>query len=433
MKIAIVGGGIAGTSAAYYLQKFLNAQVDIFERSNDIGGLAGTIKVGDTLIEKYYHHIFTHDNFYLDLVNELNLEDKLIWKETKTGFFSNGKIYPFTTPFDLLKFDPLSFLSRIRFGLSTIIISRYKDVEKMENMTTEDFMVPIVGKQVWNVIWKPMLRIKFGENYNKIPAVWIWERIVQRFRSRTNGGQKELLGYMESSFHTFNEKLLEVIKKRGANIKLNANVEEIVIQNNKCKGLKVDNELLEYNYVLCTAALPVFIDLIKGAPESYKEPLKQIKYDCALVALMTINKKLSDIYWLNISDNQIPFGGLIEHTNFISSENYSGKTLLYFSKYLSVNDKLLTMKNEDIAIEYVKHLKKIYPDFKEEMIEDFVVSRDRYAQPIWPMKYSKIKPSYKTPIEGLFLANTSQIYPNDRGMNFSVKLGKQVSEIMAKL
>ncbi|MCZ8512563.1 NAD(P)/FAD-dependent oxidoreductase [Paenibacillus filicis] len=430
MEVAVIGGGIAGMSAAFYLQKNLNAQVDIYERSNDIGGLAGTLKIGDSIIEKYYHHIFTHDKYYLDLVKDLNLEDKLIWKETMTGFYTNGTVYPFATPFDLLKFKPLNFISRIRFGLSTLFISKYKNIDKMENMTTEEFMVKIVGKQVWDVIWKPMLRIKFGENYNKIPAVWIWERIVQRFRSRSDGGQKELLGYMEGSFHTLNEKLLEVIKFQGASINLNSDVQEIVIKDNICEGLIVNNEYKKYDFVLCTAALPVFVNLIKNASLEYKTPLEKIKYDCALVSLMVINKKLSDIYWLNISDNEIPYGGLIEHTNFISSENYDGKTLLYFSKYLSVDDKLLTMKDEEILKEYIRHLKKIHPHFKEEMIEDFIVSRDRYAQPIWPMQYSKFKPQYKTPYKGLYLANTSQIYPNDRGMNFSVKLGKEVSEAM---
>jgi protoporphyrinogen oxidase len=433
MKVAIIGGGIAGMSTAYYLQKYLNAEVDIYEKGSDIGGLAGTLPIGDTLIEKYYHHIFTHDNYYLDLVKELGLENKLIWGDSKVGFYSNGVSYPFTTPMDLLKFKPLSLINRIRLGASSVFISKYNNIDRMEKMTTEEFMTKYVGKQAWEVVWKPMLRIKFGDNYNKIPAVWIWERIVQRFKSRSNGGQKELLGYMEGSFHTFNEKLLATIVKNGAHIKLDSAVSEIVIEGNQCKGIIVNNVKKEYDKVICTSALPVFVKLCKNAPEDYLAPLRNIEYDCSLVVLMVLKQKLSDIYWLNISDNEIPFGGLIEHTNLIPSENYSNKTLIYFSKYLNVNHKMLTMSDEEIIKDYFLHLRKIHPKFKEEMLESYVVSRDRYAQPIWPMQYSKIKPKYQTPIDGLYLANTSQIYPNDRGMNFSVKLGKEVAATAAKL
>ncbi|WP_339817777.1 NAD(P)/FAD-dependent oxidoreductase [Paenibacillus sp. FSL R7-0216] len=428
MKIAIIGGGIAGMSAAYYLNKKFgtSADVDIYEKGSDVGGLAGTIPIEDTYIEKYYHHIFTHDKFYLDLAEELGVSDSLIWSDSKVGYYHDGVSYPFTTPVDLLRFKPLSFINRLKVGVSSLFISQYKNVPKLESMTTEEFMTRYVGKQGWEVIWKPMLRIKFGENYNKIPAVWIWERIVQRIRSRTGGGSKELLGYMKDGFHTLNKKLLESIKHNGTNVILNADIKEIVIEDMQCKGLNINGEIKKYDIVICTAALPVFLDLCKNAPDEYVEPLKQVKYDCALVVLMELKESLSKYYWLNISDNEIPFGGIIEHTNLIPKENYGEKTLVYFSKYLNPNHEFMNMPDNRIIEIYIESLKKIYPDFNEETIINYTISRDRFAQPIWPMQYSKIKPAYKTPIQGLYLANTSQIYPNDRGMNFSVKLGKEV-------
>jgi len=432
MKIAIVGGGIAGLSAAYYaLKRFgQDTSVTIFEKSDDIGGLAGTIPIANTHIEKYYHHIFTHDNYYLDLAEELGLTDQIVWSSSKVGYYHNGISYPFTTPFDLLRFKPLSFLSRIRLGVSSLFISKFRNVAEMEQMTTEQFMLKHVGKQGWEVVWKPMLRIKFGENYNKIPAVWIWERIVQRMRTRSGGGNKELLGYMKGGFHVLNISLVERIKEMGCNVVLNADVSEIVIDHERCRGLYVNGEFDSFDKVICTAALPVYIKLIRNAPIEYIQPLNQVEYDCALVVLMELRNKLSDYYWLNISDNNIPFGGIIEHTNLIPSTEYEGKTLVYFSKYLNVDHELLRETNEEIIRQYVDAIKQIKPDFDEKEIISYTISRDRYAQPIWPMKYSEIKPEYKTPIDGLYLANTSQIYPNDRGMNFSVKLGKEVVDTM---
>jgi protoporphyrinogen oxidase len=313
-----------------------------------------------------------------------------------------------------------------------LFISRYKNLDRLETETTEDFLVKIVGRQGWEKIWKPMLKIKFGDNYNKIPAVWIWERIVQRIRSRTGGGKDEVLGYMEGSFYTLLNKMADEIRKKGANIFLNSEVKEILIENGQCKGVLVGNEQKQYDHVICTAALPAFVELCKNAPADYIEPLKRVKYDCSMIVVMTLKESLSDIYWLNISDDEIPFGGLIEHTNFISRDNYNGKTVVYFSKYLNVNDKYLFMPENELFDIYKKCLKKIYPGLNESIIEKCYVYKDRYAQPIWPMSYSKIKPAYKTPVQGLYLSNTAQIYPNDRGMNFSIKLGKEVVEAFVK-
>jgi protoporphyrinogen oxidase len=309
-----------------------------------------------------------------------------------------------------------------------LFIARYKNIEKLERITAEQFLIKIAGKQGWEKVWKPMLRIKFGDNYNKIPAVWIWERIVQRFRSRTSSGKDEVLGYMDGSFHLFSQRLLQSIRDKDAKVYLKTEVNEIIIEDGKCKGIRIGSETKIYDFVFCTASLPVFVDLCKNAESDYIGPFKKVNYDSVMVVMMILDKPLSDIYWMNISDGEIPFGGLIEHTNFIPKENYGDKVVLYFSKYLNANDEYMNMSKEKLIEKYITCLEKIYPKFDRKIIKRHYIFKDRYAQPIWPLQYSEIKPAYKTPIDGLYLSNTSQIYPNDRGINFSIKLGKEVVE-----
>ncbi|MDO9065791.1 MAG: amine oxidase, partial [Chloroflexota bacterium] len=56
--------------------------------------------------------------------------------------------------------------------------------------------------------------------------------------------------------------------------------------------------------------------------------------------------------------------------------------------------------------------------------------RDPAGQPVVTRGYSQIIPAYRTPISGLYLANTTQIYPEDRGMNYSVRLGQTIARVV---
>ena len=109
-SIAIIGAGLAGLSCAYDLAKE-GYSVTIFERDDQIGGLAGSFSLGNgTTVEKFYHHLFASDNAILDFVKEMGLGEKIKVNKTKTGIFCNQKVYSLASPLDLLKFKELKFI-----------------------------------------------------------------------------------------------------------------------------------------------------------------------------------------------------------------------------------------------------------------------------------------------------------------------------------
>ncbi|MQG39932.1 MAG: hypothetical protein FI718_08125 [SAR202 cluster bacterium] len=79
---------------------------------------------------------------------------------------------------------------------------------------------------------------------------------------------------------------------------------------------------------------------------------------------------------------------------------------------------------------YLPHLKKINSSFDQTWIEEAYNQKIEAAQPIITSGYSKLMPSHSTPIKGLYLANTSQIYPEDRGTNYSIQLAKKIEMIL---
>ena len=100
MKTAIIGGGIMGITLGYFLSK-KGIQVEIFEASSSLGGLAGPITLEDGVkIDRFYHAILSSDSHLYELCTELGISEKLRFKETKMGFFHEEKIHPMNNIFD---------------------------------------------------------------------------------------------------------------------------------------------------------------------------------------------------------------------------------------------------------------------------------------------------------------------------------------------
>jgi len=433
LNIAIIGGGVAGLSAAYELL-LQNHQVTIFENSEYLGGQASTFEVGNQYLEKGYHHLFTSDRDIIQLMNELNIGNNLQWISSKVGIYKSQQIWPFATPLDLLKFKPLSFISRIRLGLIALYLQKQKNWKKYENVTAHEWLQKMVGNKAYQAVWEPLLRGKFGSQYKNIGMTWFWGKIALRFASRQKGMAKELLGYPIGSFRIISEKLSEKIYELGGTIHLNSNIQEIIVKENACKGIRISNKPnshkdYEFDAIISTAPSHVLPRIVQ-LPANYTETLQKMDYLTAVIVVLTLKKPLSEIYWLNIADEDMPFVGVIEHTNFIPPEHYDGNHIVYLSNYLSKDHHLYSKNINELLEIYIPAIQKINPHFEESWIKEANYFRIEAAQPIITKNYSQLIPSHRTPIQNLYLANTTQIYPEDRGTNYSVRLGRKIAQMV---
>ncbi len=427
MRIGVVGAGVAGLTAAYRLSK-AGHQVEVFEASDHVGGLASGFPVAGTTLEKYYHHIFTSDTCIREMVDELGIRDSLHWLTSQMGFTYQGKLYPFGTPLQLLKFTPLPFLDRIRFGLQALYLGKVNDWKKYEEVTGYEWMKKHSGPALLKIIWEPLLKGKFGRYYDKVAMAWLWARIHTRASSRK--GTQEKLGYFKGGFEVFHQSLAEAVRKTGVPVHLKTPVSRVLTQNSKLKGLEVGGQEKLFDRLVFAAATPILLKTCPELPEDYKKRMTQLDFLGAQCLILVMKKKFSDMYWINIADPDIPILALIEHTNFAPLDWYQGKHLMYVGNYLPQDHKYFKMKKEDIFAELLPHLQKINPDFNESWLEDYYLFQDLYAQPVVPLHYSQVRPGYETPIENLYLANMALVYPEDRGTNFAVDVGNKVARLI---
>lgn len=414
---------MTGLAAAYIAAK-KGVKVTVVEGSDKFGGLLNTFEIGGNQLEHYYHHFFTQDAELRWMLEDLGIADKTFFKKTTMGVFRNGKIYDFNSPIDLLKFKPVGIIGKIRFGLTSIFLGKFAKWPENEGVPTLDWFYKWAGRDITDALWKPMLDIKFGPYAKQVPLSWMIGRLAQRLNSRKGGDER--LGYISGSWKTLMDRLVSKLGEMGVELIKNEPVQEFTIANNQLTGIKTKNQTIEGGKFLITIPQIYINDLLKDKLTSGKD----IEYFGAVCTILELKKSFSNIYWMNVADAGFPFGGVIEHTNFIPKEEYNGSHIVYLSRYFAMTEDLATMTEEQIKERMIPPLKKINPDFSEDWIKNVHVFKTNVAATVCDLNFSEKVPSCKTEIENLYLANMAHIYPDERSTNNSIRVAAEACQVM---
>ncbi len=430
--IIIIGAGFTGLTAAYDLTK-KGFQVTLIEKEKEIGGLASSFTLSNgKKLEKFYHHWFTNDQYVMNLIQELEIEDKVIYRPTQTGIYYANNFFKLSSPLDLLNFKPLNLFNRIRLGLFTLWVRRIKNWQKLEAVTAKKWLLKYCGKQIYKIVWQPLLEGKFGEFAEEISAVWFWNKVKLRGSSRSQKGQ-EMLAYYQGGFAALAEKIATKIIYQKGKIILNTPVQSLIVENNQVIGIQTKDGILQGDAIIATPALPIIADLVKPhVIDEYYHKLQKIHYLANICLVLQLDRSLSQTYWLNVNDPHFPFVGVIEHTNFEPTETYGGRHIIYLSKYLPKTAELYQMSNKAILNYAIPYLQRMFPEFSVDWILDYHCWRAQYSQPIVTRNYSQLIPSIESPLKGLYIATMAQIYPEDRGTNYAIREGQKVAKKIYK-
>jgi protoporphyrinogen oxidase len=429
--VAIVGGGYAGLGVAYQLGK-RGVATTIFESEETVGGLAASFDVGGTQLERFYHHWFNSDTTVLRLVRELGLQDCLVRRNSNTGTYCDGRIYRLSGPLDVLRFSPLSLRNRFRLGKLALAAKNTRNWRELESITAEEWLVELGGRRVYDVVWRPLLQGKFGDHAGEIAAVWIWNKLRLRGGSRGKRQREELL-YMKGGFARLTRALAERVSAMGCDIRTSTPVRQVKTRAGRVTGLVLGDgtEIVCDTAVVTTAPEPT-LNMLEGPPPELAERLRAIPYLASQCVILELDRSLSQTYWLNVNDTQSPFVGVIEHTNFEPADAYGGHHIVYLSKYLPKSHRHFWMGEQPLTAEYADYLPRIFPEFRSEWVLRSHVWRAPYAQPVVLRGYRELVPPRRTEIDGLWLCNMAQVYPEDRGTNYALQHGFECAhEIVA--
>ena len=425
MKIAVIGAGFGGMAAAYDLRR-AGHQVTLFESAATVGGLASGFKepYWDWSVEKFYHHWFQSDRYMLGLIRELGWEDKVLFPRPYTVLLYNGKWYPFDSIPRAIMFPGLGFgLDKIRFGFVGLYLRLTNNWKPLEHFTADAWMTRWAGRRVYEQMWKPLIIGKFGPYFQDVNMAWMWARLKAR---------STRLGTFEGGFQRFADLFADRLRQMGVDLRLQAAIRSI--RRDSAGRLVLDSGVSEsFDQVLVTTSPALLAKLCPDLPESYLKGLLGLKSMGAVVMIMALKHQLSTqgYYWFNLpKDAGYPFLALVEHTNYVSSDHFGGDHIVYAGDYLEPGHEYFSLSDEQLLQRFMPAFSRFNPAFRADWIKKTWVFRTGYAQPVPLVDHSRNIPTIQTPIEGLYFASMSQVYPWDRGTNFAVEIGRRAVRLM---
>lgn len=437
-NVVVVGGGFGGLAAADRFARAGSA-VTLLEAEQSLGGLAGAFEHDGRRIDKFYHHWFLSDRAIFNWIAEMGWRDDLMILPGTTGHYYANSIFRMSSPADLLRFDAIPLRDRLRVAAMILRVRRIRDYAPLEAITAKDWLIEQSGRRAFDVLWEPLLRGKFGQYADSLAAVWIANKFKLRGSSARRG--RSYLAYFRGGFGALLDRIRCHLESIGVEIQFGRRVRSITQKTPRAANanggrveLHTDAGSLRCDAVLVTTALPPFLRMLPGdVTQSYADTAARIPFLDNVCLVLSLDRSLSESYWVNVADPSFPFVGIIEHTQFDTEGNYGGH-LIYLSKYLVPDHPMTRMSADELKDLAVPEIQRLFPAFDESWIRWSAAWHGRYAQPVVIKDYRSLIPAHRTPVPGVYLSTMAQVYPEDRGTNYAVAYGRRVADqILAEM
>lgn len=428
---AIIGGGMLGMTLALNLTK-RGESVTIYESADKAGGLTSAWRMNDIVWDRFYHVILMSDVNTRRILKEIGLENEINWVETKTGFYSEGKLYSMSNLIEFFKFPPINLIDKFRLGLTIFMASRIKNWKKLEGILVEDWLVKWSGKRVFQKIWLPLLKAKLGENYKDTSASFIWATIQRMYAARRSGLKKEMFGYVSGGYDKINARFVEYLVERGVKIKYNSAVNVVEKDSSgKIKITFINKSTVLHDKVVSTLPSKISVGIAPSLNGYEKEAHNTVRYLGVICASLLLKRKISPYYVTNITDSGILFTGVIEMTSLIKPEEINGNNLIYLPKYLNSDDTLFKKSDEELSNTFLNEFLKMYPSVKRDDVLFCGVSKAKNVFCLPTLNYSESVPGIKTSIDNYYVVNTAQIINGTLNVNETIQVAEnKLKEIL---
>jgi protoporphyrinogen oxidase len=427
---AVVGGGVLGLTLALRLRE-QGKNVTLFEAAPEIGGLASGWRIGDTVWDKFYHVSLLSDGFLRQILKELHLEEDMEWVQTRTGFYTNEKLYSMSNSIEFLKFPPLNLIEKFRLGLTIFWASKVRNWKKLESLGVEEWLTKWSGASVFSKIWKPLLQAKLGDSYKYASAAFIWAIIARMYAARRSGLKKEMFGYLPGGYRRMLKALKSYLQDKDVNIKTGIAVENVERVGSQVRAEFSDGFQHDFDHLVFTTPTPVISKACPSLQPREHGLLNGLRYQGIVCPSLLLKKPLPGFYVTNITD-KVPFTAVINMTALIDSSEIGGHHLVYLPKYVDAHDEAaFALTDEQLKAEFWPVLKRMYPELTDDDLVAFQVARAKHVLGLSTINYSESLPPVHTSVPGVHIVTSAMIANGTLNVNETIQLAENAAKDFA--
>lgn len=420
-RIAVLGAGPMGLAVAYQLARD-GCRPVVFEADDRVGGMTAAFDFNGLWIERYYHFHCVSDRDFLEVLDELGIADQMRWVETKMGYWYRDRLQPWGNPLALLRFRGLSPMAKLRYGLHAFLCTRRRDWRPLDRLEAAGWVRRWVGAEAYEVLWRRLFDYKFYEFANQLSAAWIWSRIRRLGTSRYSL-MREKLGYLVGGSETLLQAMRTDIERHGGEIRLNSPVSRVVIDGGRVRGLVGGGAVLGFDKVISTVPLPYVPRLLPDLPEPILAAFRAVDNIAVVCVIAKLRRRVTENFWLNINDPEMDIPGLVEYSNLRPLDRH----IVYVPFYMPGEHPKFAEPDQAFLDKVRHYLQRINPTLADDDFIELRANRYRFAQPICPPGHLDRLPPPALPVTGLWVADTSYYYPEDRGISESVGFGRKLA------
>lgn len=393
--------------------------VTLFDAAERLGGLASAWNLNGVVWDRHYHVTLLSDAHLRALWAELGIEGELRWTETRTGFYSGGRLHSMSNALEFLRFPPLGLIDKLRLAATILHASRVKDPAPLEEILVSDWLRRWSGERTFERIWLPLLKAKLGERYQQTSAAFLWATIARMYAARRTGLKKEMFGYVRGGYARVLERFSETLVEEGVEVRTGRTVERI-------EDGAVDGEA--FDQIVATLPAPVAARVCHGLTDDEMARLRGVQYLGIVCPSLLLRKPLTGFYVTNITDPGLPFTAIIEMSTLVDRAELGGHVLVYLPKYVAPDDPIFSLSDGEIRETFLAALERMVPAFDRADLLAFRVSRVKHVFALPTLHYSRMLPPMTTSVPGLHLVNTAHIVNGTLNVNETIQLANRAAE-----
>lgn len=421
---AVVGGGMLGLATAWRLLQ-RGHHVTLLEAGSELGGLTSAWQLGDVTWDRFYHVTLLSDHRLRTLLAEFDLEKEIEWVQTRTGFYSDGKLYSLSNSLEFLRFPVLNLYQKMRLGGTIFFGSKIRDWRAMEKIPVEQWLRRWSGNSTYEKIWLPLLKAKLGDAYQRASASFIWAYIDRMYKARRSGMKREMFGYVPGGYQRILQTMSEALRAKGAVLKTASPlhlVEKTAEGKLQLHYGEAGAQVETFDRVILTVPSPVISQTCPGLTQDEHARLQEVEYLGVVCTSLLMSQPLGGYYVTNITDSWVPLTGIIEMGAIVKPEKLGGGYLVYLPQYLLASDDRFRESDATIHERCLVTLEKMYPDFRRDTVKAIQTARAKFVMALPTIDYSLRRPAIASSIPGLYLLNSAQIVKGNLNVNETLEV-----------